>query len=141
MCQECYARWEAEVTYTGQCKVCGGYLEGRKMESFRAQPNELRNRLHEGRCLDYFALLSCKALGQDMSFIRDELCNYGRYGEEELDLGSRQDRHGLLPPPSRQLRLQSGPDEELCVPSRSIRSTYKGKKVMVIAVRTRDQGY
>ena len=62
MCSDCYARWEQAVAAKGSCGVCGGYLGAEKLEAFRNNPGEVSNRLHDGKCLDYFSLVSAEAL-------------------------------------------------------------------------------
>ncbi|VBB45035.1 hypothetical protein TRIP_B350167 [uncultured Desulfatiglans sp.] len=71
-CESCYAQWAADLSVTETCRVCGEYLEDSRMNQFRRNPREISNRLHDGRCMDYFAILSCKVLDEDMSWLVDD---------------------------------------------------------------------
>jgi hypothetical protein len=118
MCPECYAAWIREVTE--QCPVCGDYLENWRVNNQRHQPHEVSFRLHDGRCLDYFSLLSGKALGQRVGII-DEAC---AYGYPQLQQGYVDGQH------KKNVHRQAGTND--FVPQRPVKTLYKGKEVKVI---------
>jgi hypothetical protein len=76
VCKVCYDKWQFFIIRTERCRVCGDYLEKWRLDRFKANSQEISNRLHDGRCLDYFCLLSGKALGSDMSFLMDEMYSH-----------------------------------------------------------------
>jgi hypothetical protein len=140
MCPECYAEWT--YTVTEKCPVCGDYLENWRVSNQIHQPHEVIFRLHDGICLDYFSLLSGKALGQ-CSGIIDEAC---AHGYPQLQQGyveghyKKNGHRGEDFPPLRRVRFgvqQAGTYE--FVPQRSVKTTYKGKEVKVIR-KERHQG-
>ena len=149
MCPECYSEWTSALTE--QCPVCGDYLEKWRVDNQKCSPNEVSFRVHDGRCLDYFSLLSGKALGQDMSFLRDEYYVRPRQLPRQTIRHEHQDyidaqyvdlrhqprqvlrvpapRQRALPPPQEQLRVRGQFEEPDSVP---VRRTYKGKGVKYI---------
>ena len=70
ICPECYAKWTSEVTK--KCPICDENLPNHKVQAQSSNPQEVSFRIHDGKCLDYFSIVSCKALGDDMSFLADE---------------------------------------------------------------------
>ena len=140
MCPECYAEWTSAVTE--QCPVCGDYLENWRVEKQRHQPHEVTFRLHDGTCLDYFSLLSGKALGQRVGII-DEACAYGypqlQQGHVEGQYIKNGHKGENLPPLNhvRNRVQQSGTYDFLL--QRPVKATYKGKEVKVIR-KERHQG-
>lgn len=133
MCPECYSEWTSAVTE--QCPVCGDYLENWRVDSQTHQPHEVTFRLHDGTCLDYFSLLSGKALGQSAGII-DEACAYG-YPQLQQDYIEGQYKKNVQraddPPLLRRVRFrdqQAGTYD--FAPAKSMRATYKDKKVKVI---------
>jgi len=79
ICPECYAKWTSQVTEI--CPICGESLPYDRVEVQQDEPYEVALRIHDGKCLDYFSICSCKALGDDMSFIADET---GHQPQEQL---------------------------------------------------------
>ena len=141
LCPECYAEWTSAVTE--QCPVCGDYLENWRIVNQTHQPHEVTFRLHDGRCLDYFSLLSGKALGQRVGII-DEACAYGApqlqqdYVEEHY---KKNGHRGEDRPPLRHVRFraqQAGTYD--FVPQRPVKTTYKGKMVKVMRKERRVGG-
>lgn len=150
MCPECYSQWTS--AFTERCPVCGDYLEKWRIDNQKCSPNEVTFRLHDGRCLDYFSLLSGKALGQDMSFLRDEYYvhpqqlprqmirhEHQKYIDAQYVDIRHQPRQILRVPAPRQRALPL-PQEQLRVPNQfkgsvesvPVRRTYKGKRVKYI---------
>ena len=70
MCQQCYDYWTS--SQSDVCPICKEYLSNDKLNGQRMNPKEVSFRIHDGKCLDYFSIVSCKALGDDMSFLADE---------------------------------------------------------------------
>jgi hypothetical protein len=70
ICSDCYSKWTSQVTEI--CPICGEALPIKRVEVQADDPYEVALRIHDGKCLEYFSLLSCKALGDDMSFIAEE---------------------------------------------------------------------
>lgn len=158
VCLVCYNEWQSFIIRTERCRVCGDYLEKWRLDRFRAHSQEISNRLHEGRCLDYFCLLSGKALGSDMSFLMDEIysdplqytdAEYGDsiynpaiHGHQDrinvpyTELGRKQIHvHRMLSPSQRALPL---PQEQLRITGQHkklddavlVGRIFKGKKVV-----------
>lgn len=69
ICPECYAKWTREVTKN--CPICGDYLPNHKVQAQSSNPQEVSLRIHDGSCLDYFSIISCKVLYEDLYFLRD----------------------------------------------------------------------
>jgi hypothetical protein len=67
---QCFAEFTNGITE--ECPICGGYLSNDKVDAQSHSHYDIHHRICEGRCMDYFSLVSCKALGDDMSFLVDE---------------------------------------------------------------------
>lgn len=70
VCPRCWS--ELTSIRSEECWVCDDYLEDWRFEMQKLKPRDVRLRIHGLRCSDYWSILSVKALGQDMSFLRDE---------------------------------------------------------------------
>jgi len=70
VCPRCWS--ELTSVRNEECLVCGDYLEDWRFEIQDNRPRDIRFRIHGLRCSDYWSIVSAKALGQDMSFLRDE---------------------------------------------------------------------
>lgn len=140
MCPTCYAAWAGWLAndYYPKCWICGGELEAQKVAAFRANPNEVSNRLHDGQCLDYFSLLSCKALGQDMSFLADEhmlqappqfqhSASHPSF-RHDSQIAGHTGQHTRLPPPQPQATIPY----QFQRPKQPQRPTYKGKPIKIV---------
>lgn len=69
----CFRCWsELTSNRNEECWVCGEYLEDWRFEMQRARPRDIRCRIHGLRCSDYWSIVSAKALGQNMGFLKDE---------------------------------------------------------------------
>ena len=133
MCPDCYAEWTRTVTE--HCPVCGDYLENWRVDNQIHQAHEVTFRLHDGRCLDYFSLLSGKALGQ-CSGIIDESYAYGPPQLQQGYVEGQYNKNGfrgenLLPLNHVRFRAQQAGTYDFA-PAKPMRSTYKDKKVKVI---------
>lgn len=67
---KCFARWTSRISE--ECPICKEDLSDEKVNMQKVSPYDLHHRVCEGQCIDYFSILSCKALGDDMSFLADE---------------------------------------------------------------------
>ena len=63
ICKSCWARLTAQVTI--KCWVCGSVHDQQMLDYQRQAPQDIHYRIHEGKCMDYFALVSARALGVD----------------------------------------------------------------------------
>ena len=70
MHSQCFAELTNEITE--ECLICEGYLSNEKVNAQSHSPYDIHHRICEGRCMDYFSIVSCKVLGDDMSFLADE---------------------------------------------------------------------
>ena len=70
LCSECW-NYLAKI-YAEECWVCGEYLEGGKVNAQRSNPYDIHTQIHDLICADWFSLVSAKALGFDMSFLKDD---------------------------------------------------------------------
>jgi hypothetical protein len=70
ICPDCYAKWTSQVTEI--CPICGESLPNNRVQVQREEPYEVALRIHDGKCLEYFATCSCKALDDDMTFLAEE---------------------------------------------------------------------
>ena len=73
ICPECWVT--LTVNLSEKCWVCGDYLENWRFDRQKSQRHDLHFRIHEGRCRDYFSLVSVKALGWNTG-IREETNRY-----------------------------------------------------------------
>lgn len=67
VCPRCWS--ELTSVQNDECCVCGDYLEDWRFEIQKSRPRDIRFRMHALRCSDYWAIVSAKTLGQDMSFL------------------------------------------------------------------------
>jgi len=63
ICESCWAGLTAQVTI--RCWVCGSVHDQQMLDYQRQAPQDIHYRIHEGKCMDYFALVSARALGVD----------------------------------------------------------------------------
>ncbi len=156
MCPECYDYLTSNIS--DECPICGEYLPKRKVDAQRGNPKEVSHRIHDGKCLDYFSIISCKALGDDMSFLADESQWYNK--QEPIRIGDslyNNDNDGRdyleqtirnviqkeisrlnpgrtqksLPNPSRKFSPSDYFD------NRDIKKTYKGKDIVFVPKKRR----
>ena len=96
---QCFAEFTNGITEV--CPICEGYLSNDKVNAQSNSPYDIHHRICEGRCMDYFSIVSCKALGDDMSFLADEqgLQNFlGSIKNMELDDNIAQQYMQTQPP-------------------------------------------
>ncbi len=72
ICESCWARLTAQVTI--KCWVCGSVHDQQMLDYQRQAPQDIHYRIHDGKCMDYFALVSARALGVDTG-----VCEIRRY--------------------------------------------------------------
>ena len=70
ICPQCWSNMTS--IRSDECWVCCDYIEDWRFERQKLKPHDLHFRIHGLRCSDYWSIVSAKALGQDMSFLRDE---------------------------------------------------------------------
>ena len=63
ICESCWDRLTAQVTI--KCWVCGSVHDQQMLDYQRQAPQDIHYRIHDGKCMDYFALVSARALGVD----------------------------------------------------------------------------
>lgn len=125
MCPQCYDNWTRG--YTNVCPIDGLPLDSWKIENQRSNPREVQHRLHDGLCLLYFSLLSCKVLGDDLSFIYPERSSqWIPFGNDIIDMGA-ESQNQFHNQPARALEYQ--PLEPI---NRYTGNTHKGKKVKIV---------
>ena len=80
ICEPCWARSTAQVTI--KCWVCGSVHDQQMLDYQRQAPQDIHYRIHDGKCMDYFALVSARALGVDTG-----VCEYPPPGlhPQEID--------------------------------------------------------
>ena len=84
VCPQCWAKMTSG--FTEECWVCGDYLEEWRWKNQKTQPRDLHYRIHGSYCSDYFSVISAKALGQDMSFLRDEAHSLTKEHPQYIDV-------------------------------------------------------
>lgn len=148
ICPTCWAPLTANVTQI--CWICLDSLESWRVKKQERHGGDLHFRIHEGKCRDYFSLVSAKALGQQTGIIEapsqagfqhpiPRLVHPGRLMIPKATLRTGgHETHGFpdmleLPSPIDLFRFQNPmgrtPD---FVPARPRMQTYNGKKVKVI---------
>jgi len=70
---------------TEECWACGDYIEEWRWKNQKTHPCDLYYRMHGLYCSDYFSVISAKALGQNMSFLRDEADSLTREHPQYID--------------------------------------------------------
>jgi len=83
ICPQCWTKMTSDLSE--ECWVCGDYLEEWRWKNQKIQPRDLHYRIHGSYCADYFSIISAKALGQDMSFLRDEAHSLTREHPQYID--------------------------------------------------------
>jgi hypothetical protein len=116
-----------------KCWVCDEYLENWKIEMQKLQRFDIHFRIHEGKCRDYFSLVSVKALGQDPGIVI-EVCKNSIDDQSNVDVTHHLESH-LLPSPQQRTRALPLPEELLTVPQNKFRASLKsmdtGRKIRV----------
>ena len=69
ICHDCYSTWTSQVTE--MCPICGEDLSDDKVKAQSINPKDISHRICDGSCTDYFTIISCKALFEDLYFLRD----------------------------------------------------------------------
>jgi len=67
LCSSCWNQLTAGITT--DCWVCEYRLEDSRIQAQMRNPHDLHHRVHDGECIDYFSLVSAKALGQNTGII------------------------------------------------------------------------
>jgi hypothetical protein len=148
VCPVCWSSLTSGVTQN--CLVCLDSLESWRIQKQERQLGNLHLRIHEGKCRDYFSLVSAKALGKETGIIDlpavVEAQHYIPFffQEERLQLPEDTLQKNVyesfavpgrlgLPLPSEQFRFQHPLKRtpEL-VPAQSPLEMHKGKRVKVI---------
>jgi len=88
---EAMHRWcyrDLIIGITDACFICGDWLEDEKLDDQKNEPGQIIHRLHTGahHCMEYYSVISCKALGADMRFLLDEK-RLGSY-EHQVNAGT-----------------------------------------------------
>jgi hypothetical protein len=89
-CQRCYSDLITNK-FRGPCLICRNPLPAYKIERQVETPREISEYLHDGECIDYFTLIHCKVVGEDMSFLRDDSPVYNQLPYHKLPSLSFQD--------------------------------------------------
>jgi len=61
ICPKCWAVLTSQLTQN--CWVCGSWLDQQTIEHQQRAPQDIHHRIHDGKCMDYFSLVSARALG------------------------------------------------------------------------------
>ncbi len=93
MHQGCYDAWGDDIFQTEECFVSGEYFNKQKINAFHRNPNDLHNRLYDGKAEDYFSIVSGYALGYPIPVldtplwkVRQYRLNQGDYAPQNLQL-------------------------------------------------------
>ena len=72
--------------FTEECWACGNYIEEWRWKNQKTHSCDLYYRIHDLYCADYFSVISAKALGQNMSFLRDEAHSLTKEHPQYIDV-------------------------------------------------------
>jgi hypothetical protein len=92
LCQRCYYDLITNKL-GGMCLICRKPLPAYKLQGQANTPREISEYIHDGECIDYFTLIHCKVVGEDMSFVSDESPAYNQLPYHKLPDLSFQDTH------------------------------------------------
>lgn len=70
-CPECFTKWKNQVLEI--CFMCQQPLPEPNIISQGHLPNVIQYKFCDDECRDYFSIISCIILGEDMSFLRDSI--------------------------------------------------------------------
>jgi hypothetical protein len=136
MCKSCYHNLIVNQV-DQKCIISGDHLPDEKIWSQKRNPREVVNNIAYGYAQDYYTLIACKALGVDVSFLKDEFLNYTQsyrtdpYGNNEDVIDAD---HHILP---RQAKPQppSLPYLQDILKFPDMTKFHNGKKVKILAKR------
>ena len=92
ICEHCYSKIILG-TINHQCIISGDPLPFHQVQAQQLNPREVANNIKAGYARDYYTLIACKVLGEDLSFLMDEayaprynqLPHYGDNREDVID--------------------------------------------------------
>ena len=75
MCETCYENQVVSRLNT-TCFICGRRLPDHKINAQEIYKEKIIHNIHDGQCFEYYTVIHCKVMGEDMRFLNDPNSNF-----------------------------------------------------------------